>query len=83
MSLAGRAARGPDAPVHGAPCSVGELLDTLPSEEAAALQHMLDDGWPASKVWEACNAEGLYVGRQTVGIHRRRQCRCYSAERAA
>ena len=83
MSLADRAARGPDAPVHGAPCSVGELLDTLPSEEAEALQHMLDDGWPASHIYAAVLAEGHTCGRQTIGIHRRRQCRCYSAERAA
>lgn len=83
MSLADRAARGPDAPVHGAPCSVGELLDTLPPEEAEALHTMLTGPWPASRIYEAVIAEGHRVGRQTIGIHRRRQCRCYAAERAA
>lgn len=83
MSLTDHLRAGPAAPIHGAPCSVGELLDTLPSEEAAALHSMLgSDAWSASRVYEAILAEGLTVGRQTIGTHRRRQCRCYSAERA-
>lgn len=81
MSLADRAARGPDAPVHGAPCSVGELLDTLPSEEAEALSLMLGSpDWPASRVYDAVRAENHHIGRQTIGVHRRRQCRCYPRE---
>lgn len=81
MSLTDRARARPSPPVHGAPCSVGGLLDTLPDEEAEALHHMLDSpDWPASKIHEAVLAEGLSVGRQTIGTHRRRQCRCYPRE---
>lgn len=80
MSLTDRLRAGPKPSMHGAPCSVGELLDTLPSEEAEALQHMLDDGWPATKIHDAVTAEGLTCGRQTINTHRRKQCRCFPGE---
>lgn len=80
MSLTERLAGGPQPSMHGAPCSVGELLDTLPSEEAEALQQMLDDGWPAPHIHDAVSAEGHYIGRQTINTHRRGQCRCGPGE---
>lgn len=64
----------------GLPCSVGALLERLPDEEAAALTDMLHTlGWSASRIYEALAAEGYEVGRQTIGRHRSRACRCYQA----
>ena len=52
------------------PQVIERTLQTRGDNLRKGLQHMLDDGWPASKVYEAVVAEGLYVGRQTIGIHR-------------
>ncbi|GAY07499.1 hypothetical protein [Pseudonocardia sp. N23] len=53
------------------------LLRTLPPDESAALQQMLDDaGWSASAIHDAVTAEGYSVGRQTITKHRRSACRC-------
>jgi len=62
---------------HGIPCSVGELLDTLPADESAALEQMLSGGWSQAEIHAAVTAEGHYVGRQTINRHRSRACRCY------
>lgn len=62
----------------GLPCSVGALLDTLPADEAGALEQMMGPlGWSASRIYEALAAEGHEVGRQTIGRHRSRACRCF------
>lgn len=62
----------------GLPCSVGALLENLPADEAAALEQMMGPlGWSASRIYEALAAEGLEVGRQTIGRHRSRACRCF------
>lgn len=81
MALADRVQTRP-ATLHGLPCSVGVLLDTLPPEERDALELMLGDpdkrnGWNASDIYDALVAEGHTVGRQTIGRHRGRKCRCY------
>ncbi len=63
---------------HGLPCSVGAVLDKLPPDEAAALEQMLGPlGWSATRIYEALAAEGHEVGRQTIGRHRSRACRCF------
>jgi hypothetical protein len=79
MSLAERATT-PKKPIHGTPCSVGELLATLDKAEAHALRTMLDAPWrvwPHLHVEEACRAEGHPVGQGQVGQHRRQACRCF------
>jgi len=64
----------------GLPCSVGALLDRLPDDEAAALNRMLHElGWSAARIYDALEAEGHEVGRQTIGRHRSRACRCFKA----
>jgi hypothetical protein len=64
----------------GLPCSVGALLDVLPVDEASALEQMMGPlGWSASRIYEALAAEGHEVGRQTIGRHRSRACRCFGA----
>jgi hypothetical protein len=62
----------------GLPCSVGRVLDELPPDEAAALEQMMGPlGWSAARIYEALAAEGHEVGRQTIGRHRSRACRCF------
>ena len=64
----------------GLPCSVGALLDKLPADEADALEQMLHTlGWSAARIYEALAAEGHEVGRQTIGRHRSRACRCFGS----
>jgi hypothetical protein len=61
------------------PCSVGALLERLPAEEATALEQMMGPlGWSASRIYEALANEGHEVGRQTIGRHRSRACRCFA-----
>lgn len=63
----------------GFPCSVGALLDKLPGDEADALNAMMHElGWSAARIYEALAAEGHEVGRQTIGRHRSRACRCFA-----
>ena len=76
MALADRITAAPKR-AHGLPCSVGDLLDRLPDDERAALQHMLDNGWSQNEIYDAVTAEGHEVGRQTINRHRSRSCRCY------
>ena len=76
MSLADRVQSKP-ARRHGIPCSVGELLDSLPADETAALEQMLTGGWSQAEIHAAVTAEGHYVGRQTINRHRSQACRCY------
>jgi hypothetical protein len=79
MSLAERITDQPPR-IHGLPCSVGHLLDTLEGDELAAFKVMLgtpeQPGWDASAVWEAVTAEGHHIGRQSISRHRRGRCRC-------
>ena len=79
MSLAERVdTRGTNK--QGLPCSVAELLASLPDDEAAAFKAMLDAPW---RVWghqrieDVVAEEGHYtLGKGAVGKHRRRTCRC-------
>jgi hypothetical protein len=65
--------------IHGLPCSVGALLDKLPPDEADALSQMMGPlGWSAARIYEALAVEGHEVGRQTIGRHRSRSCRCFA-----
>jgi hypothetical protein len=64
--------------IQGLPCSIGALLDRLPENEQGALNSMLHElGWSASRIYDALSAEGLEVGRQSIGRHRSRACRCF------
>ena len=77
MALKDRITQTAPKRAHGLPCSVGDLLDRLPDDERAALQHMLDNGWSQNEIYDAVTAEGHEVGRQTINRHRSRACRCY------
>lgn len=78
MALADRT---PPNSIHGYPCSVGALLNTLDDAELKAFKEMLGTpqqrGWSASAIWEACTAEGYTVGLQTINRHRGGKCRCF------
>lgn len=78
MSLSAQLTNPPPAPLHGLPCSIGALRASLPVDEQAALDHMLTE-WSQSQVFIALSSEGYEVGRQTIGRHRRRECRCFGA----
>jgi hypothetical protein len=77
MALADRITAKPPERRYGMPCSVGALLDKLPAEEVAALEHMLTAGWSMRDIYEAVTAEGHDVGMQTINRHRSRSCRCF------
>ena len=79
MALKDRAQQ-PPTRNHGLPCSVGNLLSELPTDEAQALETMLSSAaWSATDIFEALKAEGYEVGRQTIGRHRAKACRCSRA----
>lgn len=66
--------------IAGLPCSVGALLDRLPDDERGALHRMLHElGWSAARIYDALEAEGHEVGRQSINRHRSRSCRCFKA----
>ena len=68
--------------IQGMPCSIGQVLEELPSDEADALQQMMGPlGWSGRAIYEALVAEGHVVGLQTVNRHRSRACRCFQAKR--
>ena len=77
MALADRKA--PPA-MHGLPCSIGELLNSLEGDELAAFKTMLgtptNRGWSATAIWQACRDEGYQIGLQSVNRHRGGKCRC-------
>lgn len=77
MALADRLAETPHR-IAGTPCSVGALLDRLDAPERQALEDMMGPlGWSAARIYDALEAEGHEVGRQTIGRHRSRSCRCF------
>lgn len=88
MALADRVTDRPDT-IHGYPCSVGALLDSLEGDELAALQLILygragltettrgHKGWTEKQVYEAVTAEGYKVALNQINNHRGKNCRCY------
>ena len=77
MALTDRVKNQPPKARHGMPCSVGALIDTLPPDEASALQQMLTSGWSQDAIYQAVTDEGHSVGRQTINRHRSQACRCF------
>lgn len=76
MALSDRIAN-PEYALHGKPCSVGALLETLDGAELAALKQILADrAWSQAMVWKALTDEGYEVGLQSVNRHRGGKCRC-------
>lgn len=73
----------PTPVMHGKPCSVGVLLETLEGDELEALKTMLGTpekhGWTASQIYDALVSEGYEVAYQTIGRHRGGRCRCVKA----
>lgn len=80
MALADKVKNKPER-IHGLPCSVGALLDELPTDEADALQQMLTEGWSQKQIFDALRDEGHVVGQQTINRHRSRSCRCFGGQR--
>ena len=66
-------------PIHGTPCSVGQLLTTLDAEDVKFLADVLADhiDWSSEKIYALLTADGHDVGRQSIGRHRRHCCRCF------
>jgi len=60
----------------GPRCSVCQLLETLPKEDATAFSDALDDeSFPLTGIRRAMEAEGLArIGTYTLRRHRRREC---------
>ena len=77
VALADRV-KNPTPALHGLPCSIGVLLDSLDGPELDALKHMLksDSGWSQAMIWKALADEGYVVGQQSVNRHRAGSCRC-------
>lgn len=76
MALADRV-HNPAPGIHGMPCSVGVLLDTLQGAELDALKQMLASReWSQAMVWKALTDEGYEVGLQSINRHRGSRCRC-------
>jgi hypothetical protein len=66
-------------PIHGLPCSVGRLLTTLDAEDVAWLAASLaDDDWTDGMIYQVLTADNWTVGRQSIGRHRRGDCRCFA-----
>ncbi len=64
-------------PIHGLPCSIGRLLTTLNPDDVSTLADCLaDDDWTNEMIYQLVTADGHDVGRQSIGRHRRGQCRC-------
>lgn len=77
MALAKRVLTPPPA-IHGMPCSIGALLTELDGAEREALQQMLDSpAWNSTMIYDAVRDEGHHIGRQSIGRHRGRKCRCF------
>lgn len=78
MGLAERAAGGPPKTRKGVQCSVGRLLDSLPTADTEALASMLGDkGWQHTQIAKAITEEtGQRISAQTVSRHRDRVCNC-------
>ena len=65
--------------IHGLPCSVGRLLTTLDADDVKFLADCLaDDDWTNEMIYALLTTDGKDVGRQSIGRHRRRQCRCFA-----
>jgi hypothetical protein len=90
VSLAQRVTQRPET-IHGYPCSVGALIDSLEGEELAALQLILYGragltepragcrGWTEKQVFAAVTDEGYSVAKSQINEHRGKRCRCYKA----
>lgn len=78
MALADRV-HNPAPAMHGKPCSIGVLLDTLTGAELDALKQMLASrDWSQAMVWKALIDEGHEAGLQSINRHRGGRCRCYN-----
>lgn len=81
MALADRITTPPQQGVHGFPCSIGVLLDTLEGAELKALNQILYElGWNATQVYDALRDEGYTVGRSSINRHRNERCRCFTVD---
>jgi hypothetical protein len=85
VALSDRLEAGPPKVIHGNPCSIGTTLAALPPKERESLQRMLDEqkpngkhAWTESMIFDALSDEGIEVGKQSIGRHRNRRCRCSS-----
>lgn len=71
-------------PVHGAPCSVGELYrqNLADADELAEIQQVLyGDNLDAGRVLKEFTDAGYVVARTAINKHRGRNCRCFTIDR--
>ena len=67
----------------GTPCSIATALDQLDPDSADDLRAYFAGrirGVTDTMMHAALLKAGQRVGKQTVGRHRRRECRCFEAE---
>lgn len=58
----------------GPKCSVCVLLSELPMEDRMALEEALASSLAESAIFRAIRSEGFYVGKGSIGRHRRGDC---------
>lgn len=75
MSLIDTRQSGP--PKKKRPCLVRTVIETLPTDEADALRHMLSDvDWNSADISRALADEGVEVSRERIRVHRNDDCSC-------
>lgn len=57
-------------------CTVGQLIDSLPEEDARALVSALNSPASTRSIYLALKTEGLIVDRSNLSSHRQGFCRC-------
>lgn len=63
----------------GPQCSVGQLLDTLKTEERVELNEAITSQLPGPAISEAVDQMyGVLLKAHIIGRHRRRECKCPS-----
>lgn len=72
----------PPSSIHGSPCSVATQLPLLAEQDRELYEDILS--WFANpigandtQIYTVLQGRGLRVGAQTIGRHRRHDCRCY------
>lgn len=81
MPLSARPKDNSEAPVHGAPCSIGLVYKAVADDpvELAELNAILyEEGKTQRQVYDVLTEDGGFkVGSSTINKHRGRDCRCF------
>ena len=65
-------------PGTGNRCTVTRVLDELPADRAAKLREALASKVTSARLARALEHSGIRLPANTVGRHRRHECRCES-----